>query len=134
VAVGSFTTMGSSWNSLSADEKNKSIIFRRDLTATFQDGSKSKLLYYGLTRPYISAINSYNISLFNVASQSDVDTKYGSGYITCKGPISPLYLSLKPNGANYETVLPITDTMYVTCDSFSKVMTLEQTFILVREK
>lgn len=127
VAVGSFTKLGNTWDTMSAGGRNKKIVFRRDQVAVYTDGGITREFRFGVSGNPI-AKNAFAIKFYDTEDLDFIDHQYYQPYMTAKGPVSPEYKALNPNASNTGVVLPVTDTFYLTSEAF------KHTFIMVREK
>ncbi len=127
IAVGSFTKVGNSWDTMSAAGRNKSIVFKRSQVAIFKDGNGTREFRFGVSGNLI-AKNAFAIKFYDTEDLDFIDHQYFQPYMTAKGPVSPEYKMLSPNSSNSSVLLPVTDTFYLTSDAF------KHTFIMVREK
>lgn len=127
IAVGSFNKVGNSWDTMSAEARNKNIVFNRSQKAIFTDGSNVRKFSFGVSADGI-AKNAFAIKFYETDDMDLIDYQYQKAYMTCKGPISPEYRTLSPYSHNSTLVLPVTDTFFLTSDAF------KHTFIMVRKK
>lgn len=126
VAVGSFVKAGSTWDTMSAEGRNKSIVFQRNQIAIFTDGSTTREFRFGVTANRI-AKNAYYIKFYDTDALELIDPQYEKTYLRAAGPVSTEYNELNQYSQNSNLVLPVTDTFYLTGDA------VRHTFIMVRE-
>ncbi|MCB0699789.1 MAG: hypothetical protein H6551_10615 [Chitinophagales bacterium] len=127
IAVGSFVSAGSTWDTMSAEGRNKNIVFMRNQKAIYTDGASTKEFRFGVTGNPI-AKNAFYIKMYDTEDLDLINAQYEKAYFTCSGPISPEYKTAGsgPQGSNF--YLPVTDTIYVKSDA------LLGTYIMVREQ
>lgn len=125
-AVGSFTKTGNSWDTMSAEGRNKSIIFKRSQVAEFTEGANTREFRFAVEGHGI-AKNAFIIRFYDTEDLDLIAPQYDNGYMAGKGPISPEYNALSPYSQNNNLRLPVTDTFYLTNDAS------KHTFIMVRE-